>query len=62
MEAEFNISTDFSQFIVFDSTAEWGDLYERWTDETIETMFVQGDGYIAIGTMRAYEAPVLIRL
>jgi len=61
VEAEFNISTDFNQFIVFDSTADWDDLYEKWTDETIESMFVQGDGYIAIGTKRAYEAPVVIR-
>ena len=61
MEAEFNIFTDFNQFIVFDSTADFGDLYEKWTDETVESMFVQGDGYIAIGTMRNLHAPVLIR-
>jgi hypothetical protein len=61
VEAEFNISTDFNQFVVFDSAADWDDLYEKWTDDTIESMFVQGNGYIAIGTMRAYEAPVLIR-
>ena len=47
--------------MVFDSAADWDDLYEKWTDETSESMFVQGNGYIAIGTMRAYEAPVLIR-
>jgi hypothetical protein len=61
VEAEFNIFTDFNQFIVFDSTADLGDLYEKWTDETVESMFVQGDGYIAIGTMRNLHAPVLIR-
>lgn len=61
MEAEFNIFTDFNQFIVFDSTAGFADLYEKWTDETVESMFVQGDGYIAIGTMRNLYAPVLIR-
>ena len=61
MEAEFNISTDFHQFTVSDSTADFEDLWEKWTDETIESMFVQGDGYIAIGTVRAYMAPVLIR-
>ncbi|KRE64061.1 hypothetical protein ASG92_03955 [Arthrobacter sp. Soil736] len=61
MEAEFNISTDFNQFIVFDSTVDFEDLYEKWTDETVESMFVQGDGYIAIGTMRNFYAPVLIR-
>lgn len=62
MEAEFNIFTDFNQFIVFDSAADFDDLYEKWTDETIESMFVQGDGYMAIGTMRNLYAPVLIRL
>lgn len=61
MEAEFNISTDFNQFIVFDSTVDFEDLYEKWTDETVESMFVQGHGYIAIGTMRNFYAPVLIR-
>jgi hypothetical protein len=24
-------------------------------------MFVQGDGYIAVGTMRAFDAPVIVR-
>lgn len=52
VEAEFNISTDFNPFVVFDSAADWDDLYEKWTDETIESMFVLGNGYIAIGTAR----------
>lgn len=29
MQAGFNIFTDFNQFIVFDSTADLGDLYEK---------------------------------
>jgi hypothetical protein len=29
MQAEFNIFTDFNPFIVFDSTADLGDLYEK---------------------------------
>lgn len=62
MEAEFNIFTDFNQFTVADSTADFEDLWEKWTDETIESMFVQGDGYIAIGTMRNFDAPVLVRI
>jgi hypothetical protein len=62
VEAEFNTFTDFNQFIVVDSNTDWGDLYEKWTDETIESMFVQGNGYIAVGTMRNLYAPVLIRL
>ncbi|MDQ4504319.1 hypothetical protein [Sinomonas sp. ASV322] len=62
VEFEFNVDTDFKQFLVFDSLADWGDLYEKWTPETIEEMFVQGDGYIAVGTMRAFHVPVVIRL
>lgn len=62
MDAEFNVFTDFNQFIVFDPTADFEDLWEKWTDETIESMFVQGDRYIAVGTMRNFYAPVLIRL
>jgi hypothetical protein len=62
MEAEFNVFTDFNQFIVFDPTANFEDLYEKWTDETVESMFVQGDRYIAVGTVRNFYAPVLIRM
>jgi hypothetical protein len=62
MEVEFNVFTDFNQFIVFDPTANFEDLYEKWTDETVESMFVEGDRYIAVGTMRNFYAPVLIRM
>ena len=62
MDAEFNVFTDYNQFAVFDPTADFNDLYQKWTDETVESMFVQGDRYIAVGTMRNFYAPVLIRL
>lgn len=62
MDAEYNIMTDFNSFLIFDPTADFGDLWEKWTDEAIESMFVQGDRYIAVGTMRNMYAPVLIRL
>lgn len=62
MEAEFNLSTDYNQFTVSDSTADFADLWEKWTDKTIRSMFVQGDRYIAVGTARNFDAPVLIRL
>lgn len=61
MEHEFNIFTDFKQFVVFDATADWGDLHERWTEKAVEAMFIQGEGYIAVGTARAFHAPVLVR-
>lgn len=62
MDAEFNLSTDYHQFTVSDSTADFSDLWAKWTDETIESMFVQGDRYIAVGTARDFNAPVLLRL
>ena len=62
MDAEFNVFTDFNQFTVSDQSANFEDLAQKWTDETVEAMFVQGDRYIAVGTMRNFYAPVLVRL
>jgi hypothetical protein len=62
MDAEFNVFTDYNQFTVSDPTADFENLWAEWTDETIESMFVQGDRYIAVGTMRNMRAPVLVRL
>ena len=62
MDAEFNVFTDFYQFTDFDPTADFEDLWEKWTDQTVKSMFVQGDRYVAVGTMRNFYAPVLIRL
>ena len=36
------------------------DLADRWTQETVEAMFVQGDGYVAVGTARNTTVPVTI--
>ena len=62
MDVEFNLFTDFNSVLVFDPTANFENLWADWTDEAIESMFVQGDRYIAVGTMRNMYAPVLIRL
>ncbi|MEV7636920.1 competence protein ComJ [Pseudarthrobacter enclensis] len=62
MDAEFNLFTDYHQFTVSDPTADFSNLWEKWTDATIESMFVQGDRYIAVGTARDFNAPVLVRL
>lgn len=62
MDAEFDLSTDYHQFTVSDPTADFSDLWEKWTDATIESMFVQGDRYIAVGTARDFNARVLVRL
>ena len=48
MEVEFDVFTDFKQFVVFDSAADWSDLYEKWTDETVQSMFVQGVGSVDV--------------
>jgi hypothetical protein len=59
MDAEFNLFTDYHQFTVSDPTADFSDLWEKWTDATIESMFVQGDRYIAVGTARDFMHPFL---
>lgn len=60
--AEFNVFADFNQFVVCGEGADWGDLYEKWTDSTIEEMIVCNTNYIAVGTARAYYVPVTIRI
>lgn len=59
-EAEYNLFTDYNQFIVFDSRAQWGN--DLWTDQELEDMFIQGDGYITVGTKRRFYAPVIVRV
>lgn len=54
MDAKFNVFTDYNQFTVSDPTANFEDLYEKWNDETVKSMFIQGDRYIAVGTMRDF--------
>ena len=59
-EAKYNLFTDYNQFIVFDSRAQWGN--DLWTDQELEDMFIQGDGYITVGTKRRFYAPVIVRV
>jgi hypothetical protein len=60
-EAEYNLFTDYNQFVVFDSSrANWGN--DLWTDQELEAMFIQGDGYITVGTRRRFSAPVTVRV
>ena len=59
-EFRFNVFTDYNQFVVFDSHAEWGN--DDWTDQAIEDMFMQGEGYIAVGTKRRFHAPVTVHV
>lgn len=35
MDAEFNLSTDYNQFTISDPTADFSDLWAKWTGETI---------------------------
>jgi hypothetical protein len=58
----FDLMADFHQFVVHDSNGDWSDLPDRWTEETVEAMFVQGEDYIAVGTARDMKVPVTIRV
>jgi hypothetical protein len=56
----FDLMADFHQFVVHDSNGDWSGLPDRWTEETVEAMFVQGEGYIAdVVDMIAELQPVL---
>lgn len=37
-------------------------MADRWTPDAVEAMFIQGDGYVAIGTARDMKVPVTVRL
>jgi hypothetical protein len=60
-ERTFDLFADYFQFLVLDSQADWDDLADRWTPEAVEAMFVQGAGYVAIGTARNINVPVTVR-
>ena len=59
-EAKYNLFTDYNQFIVFDSRAQWGN--DLWTDQELEDMFIQGDGTSPVGTNHRFYAPVIVRV
>lgn len=61
-EYAFELFADFHQFLVRDSQAEWADLPEQWTGEAIASMFVQGTGYVGVGTARDTVVPVRVRV
>jgi hypothetical protein len=60
VEREFEVFADFHQFLIGDPSADWGDL--RWSPQAVDEMFVQGDGYVAVGTARNMPVPVTVRL
>jgi hypothetical protein len=62
MIRDFDLFADYHQFLVHDSACDWEDLPDRWTDETVEAMFIQGDGYVAVGTARDMTVPVEVRI
>jgi hypothetical protein len=59
VEREFEVFADFHQFLIRDPSADWGDL--RWSPQAVDEMFVQGDGYVAVGTARNMAVPVTVR-
>jgi len=62
MEAQFEVFADFHQFLARDADADWQDLADRWTPDAVDASFVQGDGYVAVGTARDMIVPVTVRL
>jgi hypothetical protein len=56
----FDVFADYHCFLVADAEADWSPLWELITPATIERMFVQGDGYVSIGTVRNTTVPVTI--
>lgn len=60
-ERSFNIFADYFQFLVRDARADWEDLADQWTPEAVRNMFVQGDGYIGVGTVRNMHVPLIVR-
>lgn len=62
LERTFDVFADYFQFLVKDSDADWGDLADRWTPDAVQAMFIQGDGYVAIGTARNMTVPVRVRI
>jgi len=61
-ERTFDLFADFHQFIVCDRDADWSSVADRWTEGSVEAMFVQSDDYIAVGTARNMPVPVTIRI
>jgi hypothetical protein len=62
MRRNFALFADFHQFVLRDAEADWGDLADRWTPDAVKEMFVQGDGYLAVGTARDTVVPVTVRI
>jgi len=62
VERDFDVFADFHQFLVRDRDANWDDLPDRWTEDALNAMFVQGGGYIAVATARDMPVPVSIRV
>jgi len=60
-ERRFHLFADFHQFLLHDAGVDWRDLSDRWTDDSIAAMFVQGDGYVAVRTARDMVVPVTIK-
>jgi hypothetical protein len=60
-ERAFDIFADYFQFLVMDAHAHWEDLADRWTEKAVNDMFIQGEGWIAIGTARNMKVPVTVK-
>lgn len=59
-ESTYNVFADYFQILLRDANADWEDLAEKWTATSVSEMFVQGDGWVAIGTARNMFVPVTV--
>ena len=62
VERNFDVFADFHQFLVRDAAANWDHLADQWSAEAVDDMYVQGEGYIAVGTARNMPVPVTVRI
>lgn len=62
MIAAFDIFADYFQILIQDRTATADDLPFRWTDETADQVFVEGDKYVVVVAARNFTVPVEIRV
>jgi hypothetical protein len=61
MIAAFDIFADYFQILIRDRTATADDLPFRWSDETADQVFIEGDRYVVVVTARNLMAPVEVR-
>jgi hypothetical protein len=62
MERTFEVFADYHQFVVADAGSDLRGLEDAWTGEAIARGHVGGRDYVGVGTARAVEVPVTVRV